>query len=50
MIADDLLIYAVAVFILLAIGLTLTIFEFHYGEPKRQQELGEKNRESGVNE
>jgi hypothetical protein len=48
MIADDLLLYAVCVFVLLAIGLTLTILEFRYGEPKRQQELGEKTRESDV--
>ncbi len=50
MIADDLLLYAVGVFILLAIGLALTIFEFRYGEPKRQQERGERNREAAVGE
>ena len=42
MIADDLILYAVAVFILMAIGLGLTMLEFRFGEPKRQQEEGER--------
>ena len=44
MIADDLILYAVGVFILMAIGLGLTILEFRFGEPKRQQEEGERKR------
>ena len=46
MIADDLILYAVAVFILMAIGLGLTMFEFRFGEPKRQQEEGERAAKS----
>ena len=45
MIADDLILYAVGVFVLMSIGLGLTILEFSYGEPKRQQEKSEKERE-----
>jgi hypothetical protein len=34
---------AVLVFILMAVGIVLTIMEFRYGEPKRQQEQAEKD-------
>ena len=50
MIADHLLLYAVGVFVLLSIGLALTIFEFRYGEPKRQQEQSGRDLESGAGE
>jgi hypothetical protein len=46
MIADDLILYAISVFVLMAIGLGLTILEFRYGEPKRQQEHGERDANS----
>ena len=37
MIAENLIIYAVCVFILMIIGLVLTFLEVRYGEPKQQQ-------------
>ncbi|MFT4606476.1 MAG: phosphotransferase system glucose/maltose/N-acetylglucosamine-specific IIC component [Urechidicola sp.] len=46
MIADNLLYIAIFVFIIMFIGLVLTFLEFHYGKPKRQQELAEKNPEA----
>ena len=36
MIADNLIYFAIAVFILIVIGLTLTILEFRYGTPQQQ--------------
>jgi hypothetical protein len=47
MIADDLILYAIGVFVLAAIGLALTVAEFSYGEPKQQQELAESHPEAG---
>ena len=38
MIQENLLFIAIAVFVLMSIGLILTIIEFKYGEPKRQDE------------
>ena len=38
MIQDNLLIIAIAVFVLLLIGLILTVIEFRHGAPKRQVE------------
>jgi hypothetical protein len=36
MIQDNLLFIAIAVFVIMSIGLILTIVEFKYGQPKRQ--------------
>lgn len=36
----NLLYIAIAVFVLLLIGLCLTVIEFRHGEPKRQEEEG----------
>ena len=38
MIQENLLFIAIAVFILMSIGLILTIIEFKHGEPKRQDD------------
>ena len=38
MIQENLLLIAIAVFVLMSIGLVLTILEFKHGEPKRQDE------------
>ena len=38
MIQENLLLIAIAVFVLMSIGLILTILEFKHGEPKRQDE------------
>jgi hypothetical protein len=46
MIADDLIILAIGVFVLLIIGLSLTVLEFRYGEPKQQQENAERDADS----
>mgnify|MGYP000476732946 CR=1 FL=1 len=43
MIAENLIYVAVLVFILMAVGIILTIMEFRYGEPKRQQVLADKD-------
>jgi hypothetical protein len=43
MIADNLIYWAVFVFIVLVIGLVLTVLEFRHGEPRRQQEAADKN-------
>ena len=43
MIQENLLLIAIAVFVLMFIGLILTIIEFKHGQPKRQVE--EKNTE-----
>tara|TARA_B110000285_G_C14963548_1_gene532902 strand:+ start:326 stop:490 length:165 start_codon:yes stop_codon:yes gene_type:complete len=41
MISDDLLPIAIFVFLIMLVGLALTILEFRYGEPKRQQDLAD---------
>jgi hypothetical protein len=46
MIVENLLYFAIAVFILMLIGLVLTVMEFRYGKPRRQQEIAEKHPES----
>ena len=46
MISDNLLNIAMFVMFMMLIGLVLTILEFRYGEPKRQQERAERNQES----
>lgn len=38
MIVDNLIYCAIFVFAVLIVGLGLTVMEFRYGEPKRQQE------------
>jgi phosphotransferase system glucose/maltose/N-acetylglucosamine-specific IIC component len=43
MISDNLIYTAMFVFAIMFIGLVLTIIEFHYGEPKRQEEQAKKN-------
>lgn len=43
MILDNLLYIAIFVFVIMFIGLVLTIMEFNFGEPKRQQERAEKS-------
>ncbi|UCH41862.1 MAG: hypothetical protein JSU67_09430 [Gammaproteobacteria bacterium] len=43
MIADNLIYYAIFVFIMMVIGLVLTVLEFRHGKPRRQQEEAEKN-------
>ena len=39
---------AVFVFVMMAIGLGLTIWEFRYGQPRREDELGRKAQASSV--
>ena len=46
MISDNLLNIAMFVMAMMLIGLVLTILEFRYGEPKRQQERAERNQGS----
>ena len=43
MIVDNLLYFAIFVFIMLVIGLALTVLEFRHGAPKKQQLEAEKN-------
>jgi len=43
MITDNLLYIAIFVFVIMFIGIVLTILEFRYGEPKRQQDRAERN-------
>ena len=54
MIADNLIYYAMFVFAVLIVGLVLTVIEFRYGEPKRQQEAaakkGSSSEQSGTGE
>ena len=46
MIVDNILYFAIFVFIMLIIGLVLTVLEFSYGQPKKQQQAAEKNPDS----
>jgi hypothetical protein len=46
MISDNLLPIAIFVFIIMMIGLVLTLVEFRYGEPKRQQEQAERKSDA----
>jgi hypothetical protein len=43
MISDNLLPIAIFVFIIMMIGLVLTLIEFRYGAPKRQQDEAGSN-------
>jgi hypothetical protein len=36
---SSLFIYSVVVFSVMAVGLVLTVIEFRYGEPKKQEQL-----------
>jgi hypothetical protein len=47
MIQENLLLISTAVFVLMSIGLILTILEFKYGEPKRQDEGKISNKYPG---
>lgn len=46
MIVDNILYFAIFVFIMLIIGLVLTVLEFSYGQPKKQQQVAEKYPDS----
>jgi len=48
MITDNIIYFAVFVFVLMIIGLALTILEFRYGQPKQQQLKAEKNRQAAT--
>jgi len=48
MIADNMIYFAIFVFVMMVIGLVLTVLEFRYGNPKRQQELAEKRPETAA--
>lgn len=43
MIVDNLIYFAIFVFVMMIVGLVLTVREFRYGNPKQQQEEAEKN-------
>ncbi|MFT4993087.1 MAG: hypothetical protein ACI965_000105 [Paraglaciecola sp.] len=43
MISDNLLPIATFVFVIMLIGLVLTLVEFRYGEPKHQQDQADKD-------
>lgn len=43
MIAENMIYIAIFVFVVMVIGLVLTYMEFRYGEPKRQQELADRD-------
>lgn len=46
MIIDNLLYFAIFVFVMMIIGLVLTVAEFRYGQPKKQQQEAERNPQS----
>ena len=46
MIADNLIYFAIFVFVMMMIGLVLTMLEFRYGKPRAQQKAAEKHPES----
>jgi hypothetical protein len=46
MISDNLLPIAIFVFCIMLVGLVLTFIEFRYGEPRRQQDLADRNEAS----
>ena len=43
MILENLFHVAILVFVLMLVGLVLTLMEFRYGEPKQQQDLASKD-------
>ncbi len=46
MIADNIIYFAVFIFVMMIIGLVLTVLEFRHGQPKRQQLEAERNPQS----
>jgi len=44
MIQENLIFIAIAVFVMMSIGLVLTVLEFKYGQPKRQVEENIPNK------
>ena len=46
MIANNLIYFAVFVFVMLIVGLVLTVLEFRHGQPKQQQVEAERNPQS----
>lgn len=46
MIVENLIYFAIAAFLLMIFGLGLTMLEFRYGDPRRQQKIAEKYPES----
>jgi hypothetical protein len=47
MIQENLLLIAVVVFVIMLVGLILTVLEFKHGEPKRQDEEQTSNKYPG---
>lgn len=43
MIAENLIYFAMFVFLMMMIGMVLTVLEFRQGSPRRQQEAAEKD-------
>ena len=50
MISENLLPIAIFVFVIMMIGLVLTIMEFRYGAPKRQQDEANSKVDGVVND
>ena len=46
MIVDNILYFAIFVFVMMIIGLVLTVMEFRFGNPKQQQQEAERNPQS----
>ena len=44
MIAENMIYFAIGVFVLMVIGLVLTYVEFRYGNPRKQQEIADKQQ------
>jgi hypothetical protein len=45
---SSLFIYSVVVFSVMAVGLVLTVIEFRYGEPKKQENLAKAKAEAAA--
>jgi hypothetical protein len=45
---SSLFIYSVVVFSVMAVGLVLTVIEFRYGEPKKQEKLAKAKAEAAA--
>jgi hypothetical protein len=50
MILENLLHVAILVFVLMLVGLVLTLLEFRYGEPKQQQDSATRDSASASGE
>ena len=46
MIVENLIYFAIGAFVLMLVGLVLTVVEFRYGRPRQQQKHAEKHPES----